>query len=173
MSQVLANPTTGLAATKPDRNPAQSSGVPERKRIPMSIPQTRLSVPEIPGFVLYWHLGKNVQRAIKAGYEFVQDDELELSESGVSSTRESADLGTRVSSAAGAEMLDAQGQPERLYLMKLRKEWWDDDQKAKEKGSEELLQSLRIGSPNGAGDTTNRYVGEQNKNIFKPPKRSA
>jgi len=146
----------------------------ERTRIPMSVPQPRLSVPDIPGYFLYWFLGKNVPRAKQAGYEFVEDAEIALAHKGVSSDREGADLGTRVSTPAGSDAFDAQGQPERLYLMKLPQQWRDADLKDKAEKSEELLGALRVGALTGpGGDTSNRYTGEQNRNIFRPQKRSA
>lgn len=154
---------------------ASQPAVTERTRIPMSIPQPRLAVVPIPGYHQYWFLGRNVPRARQAGYEFVEQGEAELSHMGVSSERESADLGTRVSTPAGADHFDAQGQPERLYLMKIRQEWRDADLEAKQKRSEETLAALRIGSVGAqpGQDLSHRYTGEQNRNIFKPPKRSA
>ena len=175
MSQTTTNPTTGGALASSQVMAANPAATPvERKRIPMSVPTQRLAVPEMPGFHLYWFLGKNCPRAIQAGYDFVQADEVMLTESGVGSDRESADLGTRVSTMAGADMFDAAGQPERLYLMKIRKEWWDEDQKSREAKSDEFLAALKIGTAGqGAGqDNSNRYGGVQQTNIFKPPKRS-
>jgi len=152
----------------------KADAVSARTRIPMSVPQPRLSVPDIPGYFCYWHLGKNVPRAKQAGYSFVEPEEIALAMNGVSSDREGADLGTRVSTPAGTDHFDAQGQPERLYLMKLPQAWRDDDLDAKGKKSEELLGALRVGTLGGSGgDTSNRYTGEQNRNIFKPQKRSA
>ena len=154
-------------------NAANPVKVTERNRIPMNVPQPRLTVPEIPGFDQYWFLGKNVPKAMRAGYEFVTPEETILSEVGIASEREGADLGTRVSTPAGAEMYDAMGQPERLYLMKIKKEWSEADRKARDAESEELLGKLRVGAAgaNGSEDMSNRYTGKQNHNIFKPPKR--
>lgn len=162
----------------PTQSPAEvsvrESRVTERNRIPMSVPQPRLAIPAMPGFFLYWHLGKNVPRALQAGYEFVNQEEVALSHMGISSERESADMGTRLSTPAGADHFDAEGQPERLYLMKLRQEWRDADLRIKEKRSEETLAALRVGAigADQGQDMSNRYVGEGNRNIFKPPKRS-
>jgi hypothetical protein len=154
-------------------NAASPVKVTERNRIPMNSPQPRLTVPEIPGFEQYWFLGKNVPKAQRAGYVFVTPEETELSEVGIASDREGADLGTRVSTPAGAEMFDVTGQPERLYLMKIPKEFADADKLARDKQSEELLANLRVGAAGADGnqDMSNRYVGKQNHNIFKPPKR--
>lgn len=56
-------------------NPANAPRVTAENRVPMNLPQSRLAVPEIPGYYLYWFLGQNVPRAMKAGYEFVTEEE--------------------------------------------------------------------------------------------------
>ena len=82
------------------------------KRIPMSLPQARLSVPEIPGYFQYWFLGlARVQRALKAGYEFVDESETDLTDRSVAGGQ-GQDMGTRVSIIAGDELED--GQPIRV-----------------------------------------------------------
>jgi len=152
----------------------------ERPRIPMSLPVARLSVPDIPGFHLHWFLGEmRVQRALQAGYQFVSEDETHLNDRS-SSGGEGRDLGTRVSQLAG-EDLDQQGQPQRLYLMKLPTELWDQDCKALEDSSSGMLEALKAGIPAQGGDNSNRYSGQQtrlrrderaNHNVFQPVKRS-
>ena len=63
------------------QNPANSfekSSV-DRTRVPMSTAQQKLSVPEIPGFHLHWMMGSpsRIAQAMKAGYTFVDPDEVD------------------------------------------------------------------------------------------------
>jgi hypothetical protein len=139
----------------------------EHKRIPMSLPVAKLAVPDIPGYHLHWFLGAaRVERAMQAGYEFVDETETILNDKSAS-FGEGRDMGTRVSMIAGSD-LDSEGQAERLYLMKLRNEFWEEDQKSLSRRSENLLETLKVGLPATGADTdnSNRYVGKANHNIF-------
>ena len=100
-----------------------------RKRVPLSIPQRRLEAPEIPGFHLHWFLESNVPRALQGGYEFVSSEDVPLHQRGVgtdTTVSGNADLGSRVRILGG---IGAEGKAEYLVLMKIREEWWDEDQK--------------------------------------------
>ncbi len=118
-------------------NPADESNEPtvqERRRVPFSVPTPRLAVPEIPGYHLHWFIGTpgRIDRALQAGYEFVEQTEVRVNNHLLGSeTAEqgSTDMGTRVSIAAGGE-IELGGQAARLYLMKIKEEWWQEDQKA-------------------------------------------
>ena len=153
----------------------------ETKRVPMSIPVARLSVPEIPGYHLHWFSGEaRVQRALQAGYEFVEADETHVNDRSAAGG-ENQDMGSRVSVFSGDEV-DARNQPVRLYLMKLRDEFWEEDQANYADRSKGMLEALSVGkgdmtnAPAGA-DASHRYAeaqllrGEANKNVFKPVKR--
>lgn len=161
-------------------NPANTpeKRVTEATRIPMTLPDTKLSVPEIPGYFLYWHLGQNVPRAIKAGYEFVEDSEIDLPNSGLAddaSKSGNTDLGTRVSMIAGG-LVEGTLEPQRLYLMKLRNEWRDKDMQAMEQVNERVAAAIRGGQPTpgqpGAPGETNhdrlqRYL-KKGQDLFIP-----
>jgi hypothetical protein len=153
----------------------------ESKRIPMSIPVARLSVPDIPGYHLHWFSGESrVQRALQAGYEFVEEDETTVNDRSAAGG-ENQDMGSRVSVFSGDEV-DARNQPVRLYLMKLREELWQEDQANYADRSKGMLEALNVGrhdmsnAPTGSDDS-HRYAeaqlirGEANKNVFKPVKR--
>lgn len=106
----------------------------QRRRISLNSPVLRLAVPEIPGYVLYWFRGdaSRLQQALNAGYEFVKRDEVKLNNRDLLGSAivedGNTDLGDQVSAIAGPE-LDGAGQPRRLVLMKIRQEWWEEDQK--------------------------------------------
>lgn len=156
-----------------EQNPANTpiKRVTEATRIPMSLPQLKLGVPDVPGFHLHWILGKNIPRALRAGYEFVEFDEVDVANTGIADNPEvsgSTDLGSRVSILAGTE-LDETNQPERLYLMKLKLEWWEADQAAQLQRSEQIAQQMRSGMPGGdAGlDNSKRYL-KAGQDMFLP-----
>lgn len=151
-------------------NPASRSSGAERKRIPMSVPVQKLSVPDIPGYHLHWFRGTpdRVERALAGGYEFVDEAETEVNDAGLggTSTRTgNTDLGSRVSVLAGSE-IGADGQPVRLLLMKIKQEWYEEDQKLVEERNESTIDMLLGGSQSaGGGDGSNRYVDRQRTNL--------
>lgn len=144
-----------LAKNDPVKSePANPANAPERRitaanRIPMNLPHSRLAVPEIPGYYLYWFLGTNVQSAMRAGYEFVDPTEADPTNTGLADDANrngSTDLGTRVSVVAGG-LIEGTAEPQRLYLMKLRQEWRDDDVMKLEEVNERVAAALRGGMP--------------------------
>ena len=132
--------------------PANPANAPEKRkreatRIPMSVPQLKLEVPEIPGFHLHWFLGSNIHRAQRAGYTFVEDDEVDLVNMGLAddaSRSGNTDLGSRVSAFAGG-LVEGTPEPQRLYLMKLPQELRDEDVLALEAVNERIAAALRGG----------------------------
>ena len=164
-------------ATQPSPANGKAS-VSERTRIPMSVPRQKLSVDDIPGYHLHWMKGTpdRLEQALQAGYEFVHKQETLLANhsiGGDSKEDGGTDLGSRVSVSAGEE-LDGEGQPVRLYLMKIKQEWHEEDMKAQEGKSESLRNAMLQGQlgreqDTGSGDNAARYVGSQtNRNMFQP-----
>lgn len=153
----------------------------ERQRIPMSLPLQKLSVPDLPGFHLHWMLGSTtrINQALRAGYEFVEATEVETTNTGLAddaSKSGNTDMGSRVSVSAGAE-LGTDGSEQRLYLMKIKQEWWEADQAALENRNEQIAATLRGGNdlavnPNGA---ENRYIPQGHRkevaNLLTPKTR--
>lgn len=154
-----SNPANGLEER-------QENTVARRKRIPMTMAVRKLEVPELPGFYCHWVNGEpdRIARAINAGYDFVQKDELpgyslELGDqTGISG---SADMGDKISHIAGGTATD--GQALRLYLMKLPNEFRQEDLQARDDEAEKLIQALYT-DPNAHGasgqDNDRRYVSE-------------
>jgi len=157
-----------IEATNPANNLAerQENTTARRRRIPMTMATRKLEVPEIPGFYLHWVNGEpdRVARAINAGYDFVQKDELpgyslELGDkTGIGGD---ADMGDRISQIAGGTATD--GQALRLYLMKLPMEFREEDLKSRDEEAEKVIQAL-YNDPNAHGvsgqDNDRRYVSE-------------
>jgi hypothetical protein len=111
-------------------------------RVPMSEIRQRLQVAPMPGWRLYWFKDDNVPAAVDAYYEFVKRGEVALNPNGIgtdSSQSGNTDLGTNVSIIAGQ---NAAGQPVRLNLMKLKMEYYEEDQRAIEKRNSTILQAI-------------------------------
>lgn len=159
-------------------NPANErrTTVDEDSRIPMSLPQLMLQVPEIEGYVMHWFADRpgRIPRAIQAGYEFVQPDEVKINNFGLASDlmqSGNTDLGTRVSVHGGTA---ENGGAERLYLMKVKKEWYDKDMELREQNSDRVVDTLRQGLT-GADrermtDASKRYA-KNTDNLFTKHKR--
>ncbi|MGP1666828.1 MAG: hypothetical protein ACTS5I_13135 [Rhodanobacter sp.] len=167
-------------------NPATAVGASERKRVPMSVPVQRLEAPEISGFHLHWFNGtpERLQRAIDGGYEFVDEREMKINSVslGGDTTRSgNTDMGSRVSVVSGQEV-GKDGQPMRLILMKIRQEWYEQDQLLVDAKNDRVAMALKgglVGSEKDAmGDTQQRYVDKARTKIpdlftKKSPRRAA
>jgi hypothetical protein len=166
--------------------PANPANVPQTRvteatRIPMSLPQLKMSVPEIPGYYLYWFLGQNVPRALRAGYEFVNEWEVNpvsTDLAGDANSNGNTDMGTRVSIVAGG-VIEGTAEPQRHYLMKLRQEWRDSDVEKLGETNERIAAALRGGAPmpgqpTAPGETPHdqlqRYL-KKGQDLFIPKKR--
>lgn len=151
---VKQNPATAAAPT----NAAA------RKRIPMSIPQRKLEVPEIEGYHLHWFLGTNIARAQQGGYEFVEEKDVSINNRSVATDATlsgNADLGSRVSVISGA---GANGQPESLYLMKIKEEWWREDQQVLEARNQQIMDAI-YRSKEGLATAEDRAVDKGSKYV--------
>lgn len=149
--QPILEAAGGTPLPPPTVNPANAPlrRVTEGSRIPMSVPQSKLTVPAIPGYYLYWFLGQNVPRALKAGYEFVDESEADVTNTGLAddaNQQGNSDMGSRVSIVAGG-LIEGTAEPQRLYLMKLRQEWRDKDAADLEAVNERIAAAIRGGQP--------------------------
>lgn len=143
--------------------------VSDKTRIPMNNAEQKLSVPEIPGYNLHWMMGtpSRIEQALRSGYTFVEHEETDLKNldlAGDARHSGNSDLGTRVSmlaSPVGGNLGD-DGQPLRLYLMKLPLEWHKEDQRKHEERELKFREAIThgaVGTENMASkDLANRYV---------------
>lgn len=169
MSEAKAVETKSGLAAKP--NPA--SPVPEARdrRAPMFQPEAKLHVPEgaIPGYKLYWFRGMpgRLAYARRVGFEYVKPEEIQdhLLGFGFADGPEggNTDMGDRVSVAA-QEGVGPDGQFLRLYLMKIKQEWWDEDMvRYTETKIDPIVESLKAGMVEAGsrgespGDIARRY----------------
>jgi hypothetical protein len=154
-----------------------STAVRERKRVPMSVPVQRLETAELPGYHLHWFLStpERLQRALDGGYEFVDEREMKINNvslGGDSAVSGNTDMGSRVSIVSG--------QPTRLILMKIKQEWWDEDQAQLEARNTKVRDALMggmLGAEKDSGsDAQHRYVDKSRTQIpdfFKNKRKSA
>lgn len=101
------------------------------ERLSLNAPDRRLEVPPIAGYHLHWFLERNIHKALAGWYEFVIPDEVpsvvDRSIGGRMKGNASEDLGgSRVSIVGG---VNEQNLPEQLVLMKIRQEWYFDEQR--------------------------------------------
>ena len=150
-----------LKAINPSNSPEQKRGEETtlRKRIPMSVPRAKLSTPDIPGFRCHWvndYVGR-IEQAQQGGYEFVEREESMIFANNPANATQGVgtDLGSRVSVVVG----EKDGFPLRAYLMKIRNEWYQEDQRANEGRVDAIEQATRQGQQDtGGSDGTHRYV---------------
>ena len=157
------------------RKPGRPARVVEetRKRRPMSTGTSKLSLPDYvvkkfwdDGYRLYWMRDDagRVEAAREAGYELVKADETTPNEF---ITPGNSDLGTNISRISGANDLRENNQPVRLILMKIKREWYEEDQASLAATSDMIENRIRLGDAppsNGqgpklyGGDAAARYV---------------
>lgn len=127
-----AQPTT----QKPSDPASPVSKEPEavrRKRGSFNSPNLRLATVEIPGYKQYWFSNTpgRIELALQNGYEFVEKTEAQINNRDMlgsdSAASGNTDMGTRVSVASGSE-IGPDNQPVRMYLMKIREQWYREDQ---------------------------------------------
>jgi hypothetical protein len=168
---------TNASDTVKPSNPANAEAKPvaDRIRIPMSVPMRKLEAPEIPGYHTHWVKESNVSRALQAWYEFVDEKEVPLNQHGVGTDKSisgNTDLGSHISIVAG---IGANGQPERLILMKLKEEYWLADRKKIDERNAQIMGSIFRGEtildkgPVSQDVKEHRYVDPERTYRREPP----
>lgn len=133
----------------------------KRERVPMSGHRSKLQLSESDrkaldeaGFVPRWvnDVDGRVEQALAGGYVYVEPEEAK-SVGQMALHEGNSDLNGRVSKIVSK----GGGQPIRAYLMKIKKEFYDEDQAAKQARNDEIEDALRNGQPGGA-DTSSQYI---------------
>ena len=126
-----------------------------KERVPFGVPQSRLTVAnQDPNFVYRWinDDGRGrLDRAISGGYEFVQSEGQKV---GSGAADGNSDVGSKVSRVVGTQ---ENGSGMRAYLMRIRREWYVEDQRSKQSQVDEIDRAIRRGDAHKSGDD-NRYV---------------
>lgn len=129
------------------KNRNQEQRAEHRERIPLGTFKSKLEVREkIDGYELRWinDKGDRLRQAQAGGYQYVQQDEVP----GVASTSTDSRVCKVVSE--GRESMNG-------YLMKIKSEYYLEDQLAKESKNQEVDDALRQGKP-GGNVVDNQYV---------------
>ena len=137
-----------------EQNPSSAPELPSRKRIPFSAPLRKLEVTPIPGYHLRWVKGtpQRLAHAQRSGYEFVSQEEIEMNNTTLGddiNAGGSRDLGSRVSIEEGSEV-DSGGQAVRLYLMKQKQEYKDEDDAVIAQRNDSIAEALSASFQTGA-----------------------
>ncbi len=124
--------------------------------------ELKLLAPKMPGFVLRWvkDTGNRLANVQRKGYIFVSKDEIDIEE--VYST----DEGDKVSQVGGTD----NGNPFRLYLMKIPEEWFKEDAEQKEtnrRATEDQIRRANVGSKGLGG--SEMYNPNPHANHLNPP----
>ena len=107
-----------------------------RKRVGVGIPRLKLSYnSQEADYVYRWVNDKDnrIENFQEGGYEFV----------GKGPEQEGTDVGTRISKVV---MTNDDGSPRKAYLMRIKKEWYDEDQAEKHKQLDIVEKQLQGGT---------------------------
>ena len=109
---------------------------------------------QIQGYHLYFFNDEpgRIQAALDAGWEFVSPDEVGYASTNV--TNRNVDLGDRVSVIGGK---DDRGNGVPQVLLKIKQEWWEEDQADIQKRNDRTDAAIRKGKGGSDVDTTGFY----------------
>ena len=118
-----SNPETLVRSTSDRETETVRSQAQRPRRNSIGVPRLTLAVlNEIPGYHLCWmNDDGNVQNALDSGYEFVTRGETELA-NGV--TPQNTDMSDKIKQKVGTTQ---QGDILYAFLMKIKKEWHEED----------------------------------------------
>jgi hypothetical protein len=120
---------TNITSKRTERKPLHSQG-------PQSIATGALE----PGFQYRFvnDIGSRIENFKAAGYEFVEDDTLAVGDSRVSDP-----------SAVGSAKVVTSNDGTKSYLMRIKDEWYKEDQQVKQKRIDELEKAIKSPSSQG------------------------
>jgi len=177
-TDTIVKPAAAGDVPNPANSPAQvkAEQTAKRARTPLSVPRTKMSVPDIPGYHCHWFndLQGRIAQALQGGYQFVESSEVALNSFSfgtVNTETGNTDLGTRVSLVVGDI---GEGRPLRAYLMKIPQELFQEDQGEIQKISDNIDQQIHRGTvgAEGGGDFSNRYVKQSSIHSTRPTPRA-
>lgn len=128
-----------------------------KSRVPLGVARSKMAVPELQGFQMRWINDDEgrIQQAQMGGYEFVMSSEVPtFGDPDIDNTNR--DLGARVSRVVDR----ATGK--KAYLMKIKREFYEEDQREKLRIVNETDDAIRKGA---LKPVTNAYVPEKGRGI--------
>ena len=129
-----------------------------KMRVPGEIIRRKLSYPEEEGYVMRWANDKNsrISDLLEKGWDHVTKEEGSAAPGDADVANEvGQDLGTVVSKVVGAE---DDGRPIKAYLMKVKKEWYEEDRRLKHEYLDSLEKQIRDGGSVGGKDVEKKYI---------------
>jgi hypothetical protein len=130
----------------------------ERIRSPFNGTKAKLTVnKQIPGYHLHIFNDEpgRIQTALSGGWEFVNPEE--VGGVGERVTSVNTDLGDKVRYLVGA---DEKGDGAYAYLLKIKEEWWEEDQAALQERNDLVDDAIRSG--------TNAKPGTSSEGFYTP-----
>lgn len=126
------------------------------KRVPLGVSRTKLAVPQRNGYVRRWVNDSEgrLQMAEQGGYQFATDQSLQIGDPDIDNVNR--DLGARVSRVVDKTT----GQ--KAYLMEIKEEFYEEDQKAKAAKIDEVDQRIRKGKLEKVDD---QYIPDNGRGI--------
>jgi hypothetical protein len=147
--QKMAEKAEGQVRTQGNRTGS------DRKRGMFNGTQGKLTVNrEIAGYHLHIlnDTPGRIQNAVDAGYEFVTPEEIGGTISGT--LEQNSDLGEKVRYRVGA---DEAGNAMYAYLMKIRQDWYEEDQQIIQSRIDQVDDAIKNGKLTGDGNSTEGF----------------
>lgn len=123
----------------------------KRVRVPLGVPRMKLTSGHREGYVRRWINDDRLQSAEKGGYSYVRLED--AGEVGTFDVSQRNGLGDKVSRVVGRHQ---NGSPMMAYLMEIKQEWYDEDQRAKQAPIDEQEMAIKRGA--GPGNQEGRYI---------------
>jgi len=140
MANLTAEQRAERKANAMELNNAGKKNAPvRRKRKPLGVPASKMAVAPRKGYHRHWinDVGGRIANAIEGGYEHVMRKDVSVS------GEAQQGQGTKVSQIVGTK---EEGGPLYAYLMEIKQEWYDEDQREKQKPVDETEKAIREGS---------------------------
>ena len=140
-----------MSRTRRQRTPFNAS----RKRLEIAWVDEKMNDHDKRPYVPRWFNddGDRLARAEAAGYEYVDPQEI-VGVGGKEVHGGNSDLGSKVSKVVGKT---ESKEPIRAVLMKIKREWYDEDQNEKEQKNRMVDEALRSGNNPGGTSVENKY----------------
>jgi len=125
-------------------------------RVPLGVARSKLSVPARPGYVRRWvnDTEGRLALALEGSYQYATDQSIQIGVQDIDN--ENRDLGARISRVVDKST----GQ--KAYLMEIKEDFYNADQRAKAKGIAETDNIIKHGK---LRDIEGQYIPENGKGI--------
>ncbi len=125
-------------------------------RVPLGVSRPKLAVPQRQGYVRRWvnDVEGRLQGAEAGGYQFVENSALQAGTQDVDNVNR--DLGARMSRVVDKST------GMKAYLMEIKQEFHEEDQKLKMREVDEIDSAIKRGA---LGDDESRYIPDKGKGI--------